>query len=1309
MPDLPNDLVPVQDSTSSLPSDLKPVDYPQDLKPVAPAELPRLFGPSHAEAVANPTWGNKFAVGLQTLSGTIPESPVAQAMASFIGAKPQDRSAVGNATAAALSFPGRTFANAARATRLVTPVQGGPQPFQYDPKSASGQLGSGVGMLATTIPMGIVGAPVVAASMGQGATDQVAAARAAGKQISNTQANVFEVAKAAQGMIQALPIGGRSIESIETALTPYVGKLIAQWGPKAVVEGLGQVGISNAGDLVEKATVNPDKRIGEDAGQNFTFGSLGSLAHSYGESGSPSSQTPAAPDAYAAHANRVRGVSEVSGASPAESSEFINREAARPHTSPTLKDIRENLATARAGESAYPAGNVDEMHAARIAEEDTPKPEPTAEQTEAIHKVNLRQLHEDASTEPHREITSPTGDVLATRHDPVTGVASETAERLHGVERRETNTPQGTEGEQRRAEDTGGIPEHEFEPAVPPAPDRFNPKDQARETPSLFERIREKVAGPADTDDSKATALGIRSSLGKARLEGHNFEALATAAREHAPSYEVDPVSHAKWMDQVERGETPEGSHPDMVKFLKAYNEQRQTNAQDAVDIGRKNLDKEGTGFARMFQFPETSGEGKGTGSLAGTNDPFRSKQYDTYSEAAEAAAEHGGKPVFDNPLDAAVARQFQFAQNIEMVKNVRAKEQAGRATWVPEGTPAPDGKVALKDPIIGTETRKESSPSWKAGQIAKLPHFEAQAALDEARGQVKYTIPGPNLDLPDTPGHAFTGRETEGTYYMEPAEAAKYNNLIEKRNSGVLGGINKVAAISRSLQYSLNLGHAKAAIEAGRSSHLLEAGDRLLHGDIPGAVDSIKTALTGGGIVKGARIMRSIEGGTSGEVGRRIMDVNPFKDGQLRSVTNTDEHGLQAGIEAIRDGDTWEGVKKVVSASHSLTFNTVMPEILAGRLAARAESHIARGISMEDGRADMAKLADALNRQMGNHVPTPDYQNGPIRDLLETVIPAARLHEGNLRDIGHALAGNKYSLVPKLIGVGQMAAVSTALQYTMTYLNTGKGILPRSGYDLMNPYTGNKDENGRDIHLANMGTTMRVLNAVMHPIKYAEGIKHPEIRAVMELAANKNFEGNQVMPNDGSAAGNAARAVGHLAKPLLPINTDQAMGAHETEPRSALAAARDTAMSITGYSDKKAPPSPAQQELFDALHDKSETGGRNLEQQEQHDTEAKWVRDLKAGRSRDDVGQEMRDTPWMTRSIARSVQNRTDAPVGIASQVLDTAIPPERLSSAWDKATPEEQKSMKPFLIKRMEDEHPTSPLEMAKWKVLVAKVTGE
>jgi hypothetical protein len=826
------------------------------------------------------------------------------------------------------------------------------------------------------------------------------------------------------------------------------------------------------------------------------------------------------------------------------------------------------------------------------------------------------------------------------------------------------------------------------------------------QAPSLMSRAA-SFLGTLRGSAGKETSLDVRQSLGEAEKAGHDFEAQMKPARGHVPTFDKDAAATKTWMDQVEKGRVPAGSHPAVEKAIGLLQEQRQKNAQDAIDLGIKHLDPEGEGLSRLFSFPDNQGGGTGN-SVAGTNNPLKRQKYDTFSEAYDAAIAHGGKPKFDNPLDMQIARQYEVEKNLNSRRTMRDLEDDGRSTWVPDGQKAPEGLIPVNDRILGSETRKESLPAQKVGRVAGMSYFDGQKFLDAQ--EPTYNRPGPN-DFPDDSSHAFTGREQKGTFYMAPEDAAKLNNFSEQPIQGTVAGIaQSLARGSLKLRYALSMGHsAKAAanmIGLNTASLFREGGDT-------GARTARLIDAATAGQVSGSKLRRALESGTAGEVGERVMSVNPAV--RLRSVVGENPAGpLKNVFTAVKEGDYAKAVGHVLSMPHDYQFGEILPNMVAAHLKGVAERQMRQGVSLEQGRTEMAAEADAVQRMIGAHIRSPEFKQTVGRSIAEIALPAERYWEGQVANLTNAIAGDKAARIATgsaFAGmVGTTAVISTALQMLMTKLNTGTAEKPKDLTDLVHPRTGIPDENGNEGRL-NWGSTVADALAMYdNPVHSTLNKLNPTFNALKETYENKDREGNQVRPDEGSLLGNVARGAAHVGGSLLsgvftePFKSEPA----EEPPRTFLQKARDTAAQAGGVHVSHPTDSAAQQSIFDDLHSLSETGGRNLRSQDMHTSEARWAAELKEGRSRDEVGAEMRDKPWMTESIASSVDKRSQAPNGIGSLVYDTQLTPWMLSKAWDKATPEEQNAMRQGLYDRMGNiqEEKTSPDEYQAWETLRDKV---
>jgi hypothetical protein len=662
------------------------------------------------------------------------------------------------------------------------------------------------------------------------------------------------------------------------------------------------------------------------------------------------------------------------------------------------------------------------------------------------------------------------------------------------------------------------------------------------------------------------------------------------------------------------------------------------------------------------------------------------------------------------------IARQYEVEKSLSLRRNMREQEDSGHAKWIPDGQRAPEGMVPVNDRILGTETRKESLPVHVMSKIKGTP-YEVAAALDaaEAKGQVQYIRPGPEV-AQTPPGYGPTGkeiphmpssREKSGTFYMKPDVAAKFNNFSETApKDNVADFAQKVARGSIGLRYTLSMGHAAKAAMNTMGSNVANAFRE--RGDIGATAARLMDAATGSQIT-GSKFRRSLEAGQAGEAGERVMAVNPAL--RLRSVVGKDQAGPIGNIvQAVKAGDIMGGLKAALRLPHDSTFNEILPNMVAAHLKGLAERQIRQGISAEAGRPQVAAESEAIQNLIGAHIRSPEFRNTVTRSVAETLIPAERYWEGQLRNVKNAVLGDKAARAA--VGsafVGTTAtvfAMNAALQMLMTKLNTGTAQKPTGLEDLIHPRMGQKDENGNEARL-NIGSSVADAYAfAQNPVQSTANKFNPAINASVETYENKDRQGNQVRPDEDSTLGNLARGAGHIGKSVLsgvftePFKDE----APEEQPRNVFQKARDTAMQAAGVRVSHPVTSPATQTIFDALHNKSEVGGRDLRSQDMETSQARWVQEVKDGRPNSEIAAEMADKPWITDSIRESVAKRAAAPTGIGSLVYDTKLSPQTLATTWDKATPEEREQMKAGLQFRLDNVNETAESKdlMDAWQAL-------
>lgn len=1447
----------------------------------------------------HPLLGRMFNAAA-SLTGQSTESPLAQAAARFAGAAPQDRSAVGNAAAAALQNVGHPFAQVGQAAGLVPAGPQGPQPFQYNPNTVSGQVGGAAGMIGAGLAAGPAAAPVFAVSGFKGAQQQVAAQRAQGAQISPVHEGLFEVSKTVQGVLQALPLGNAA-GALESRLTPYLGELIGKYGPKVVAAGLAQAGVNDAANMVERATVNPQRGFNEGGLQAGLFGAGFEAVHGAAgvqEPAQPTIQEPQArpepsptPDRPAGsqpqqtlHLDMAAIRAKLEATNPAERHpgtdaqvdqmhrERIAAEEAKPRDQePTpeeaaaqerqkltdlagpdariveapqvvKKNLLEKLLAARGTEDQGRV-NATEPNPGR-RESDLPEHtiEPYTEPAESLKSKltpneTIRGHAEDYAKQagidhaPDREYTPVDTDRAqriadsydASKHSPndpkvkasYDALKSETLAQFNYLKDQGVKIEPWTgEGQPyanskamaadaakghlyvypggnmpadhplaEQAGDTGmtyntlfrGVhdyfghaqegngfgpkgEEHAwkqhaamYSDAAKPAmtaetrgqnswvnfgphgeanqanpaktiyaeqkatvlPDEFNGTEPAKRglnrrgsvaIPGVLGKAVDAVRDAVtESPEARKASLSIRESRGSAENDAHKLEAKIAPAREHVPSFSSNPGAALQYADQIEAGH-PDGGIPATSDAVGAIADFRKDNAERARKLGINHLDEDGQGLVRLFDFPSDNGH-DGDRSLAGTNNPFRSQKYDTFSEAYNAATRAGGKPKFDNVLDMQAARQYEIGKNLSMRENMRAAEKAGTAEWVKDGAkPGNADAVPIEDRIIGSETRKMSLPSWMAVKLGTLNHYDGEQFLRENDNRIVPIVPGESAQA----GYSPVAHEAHGSFRMAPDIAEKYNNFsrMDTSNDSVATAAQKIARTATAFRYDANMSHAALGSVSGLFRHLTNAIERAGHGEFGPALNSLGDALTGGQ-VSGSKFRRSLEAGTAGDEGERAMAVEPAL--RLRKITDEPRHTFSQAFSDLKDGKVGSAMWDVFKATHNFTFNEVLPNVVASHAKAIAENQINRGVPSEAGRENMAREVDALSKQIGAHMRTPEFKENMTRRVAELLIPASKFWEGQVRNVASAATGNKAALAPLVVGAVATVVANTVIQMASTKLNTGTAVPPDSLEDMLHPRLGTKNESGNEARLTYPNPVVRVIDMIRHPLKQGEAVLNPLIPAAADLARNKDFAGNQVMPNDGSTGGNLLRAAGHLAKGALPMSVGALGSPQETQPKPLLEKLRDSAMGTVGSRISHPVTSDAQQEAYDQLNKSEPQGGRDLAEQDRHTSEAKWAKDLRSGRPFEEVRQEMLAKPWINESIAQSVVRRAQEPEGLGGLVTDSQFQPDGLLKIWDKATPAERAQMKPALEKRFTGVKSTSPDMDQNWKDLFKAVEGK
>jgi hypothetical protein len=800
---------------------------------------------------------------------------------------------------------------------------------------------------------------------------------------------------------------------------------------------------------------------------------------------------------------------------------------------------------------------------------------------------------------------------------------------------------------------------------------------------------RDMDLGLTTTPKGKQTALDLRKMQGDAEAAGHAFESQVAPYREHVPTFSDNAKDALIWADQVEAsGTAPNKESQPAADALLAM---RKQNAVRAKKLGINNLDEEGFGLARLFK-PADGKVGKGN-SLAGTNKPFYHQKYDTFSDSYAAAAKSGLVPMYSNPLDMQIARQYEVERNLAARENIRKADNEGTIKWFPDGTKPDAGfDTKLTDPLLARETRRLAAPAWMVGKLSQLNHFDALKYLDEIKPKLVDVKPGE--DPPQ--GYSFTGKELAGTFHG-PADTARFFNNAMNHGIGdpiaTLG--SKIARSALQMRYLMSASHGAAAIASNAGFHLGQAMKGVMAGDATGAGQSMLDALNPlSGMKRGHELRQELENpGTHphlSDVAQRVQSINPGL--KLRSVL--DRSTYDNAIAAFKNDNPVGGTVKMVGAVLKMvgdvTYNRVLPDIMAGGLRNVAEADVRAGKSEPEGRANLAQAYDTLAHLIGHHVRGNEFSAGVEKTVGRILFPAYDLMRGQVENVAGAVTGRNPHALAALAGMAAVTAVTSGIaQMAYTYATTGNVVPPSDPRDFWNPRTGRKDVNGHEERLTLPGMMPFILKMVgaaggtQGITNEMHGRLNPLISGGAETWQNRDFQGNQIRPTGGSVAGNFLKGAAHTVRGTLPIAAASQFDNPTGEPMSW----DEHVGKAIGAQYGHPVTSDAEQTAYDILDKKSGGEGRTPEKEQTRQNERRWVQRIRAGEDENAILDEMEKDPQMSPVRAKSVFRRAAEKQGLVGLISDSQLQAPELAKVWGKASDDEKAAMHDAIGKRLTD----------------------
>jgi hypothetical protein len=813
--------------------------------------------------------------------------------------------------------------------------------------------------------------------------------------------------------------------------------------------------------------------------------------------------------------------------------------------------------------------------------------------------------------------------------------------------------------------------------------------------------------GFTTTPEGRKAELSIRGLQGDADIAAHGFESAMAPYLKHVPSLRGDRASAIQYANEIEAG--GDGGITALKPAAAILRDKRTQNDSRARALGITNLDSLGFGISRMFvpADPDEAAHLANDPSLMGKY-PFYSQKHADYGSALQAAEAHGLKAADDNVLVSQLRRQYQVERYLGAIEKRRADEDTGALQWRRSGEPEhPQFNTQLTGKF-GEEERHGSLPSWQVARyndIAKQQGaFEAQNYINSMKGSMHFVRPG---EQPPK-GYSFTGVKETGKFYASEDAARFYNNLMPKINNDPLGKVaSGVAHAAVFARYTFGPFHALQGYVSGVAAQVggLARGEATI-GDV-----------LNGGIRKGTeidRISQNLDTATpqQKDLIQRLAAVNAA--GKLSSVT--DEQALDSFHEAMRNNNPIGAQLRLAQAAIRKADSLVratLQNVARGAAVNEAERQQEAGITDNEA---LAKVYDDMSQKLGLKTRGNEFLSTIAHNIGRVIFPAFDFHAGQIANVVGAAKGAVDAATGKVTPSGNLraaanlayaaltvAGINTLCQLIATTINTGSPIMPSGLHDLYQFRTGNKDANGHWERFTIPNIGVNLLRYAAHPIQELENQVSPLVTNTEEVLQNKDWQGNQIMPDEGSYAGNALRAARHIVSGAAPLTAMNVMNTPEGETPGI---GHRLASAFGQFSHPVT--SKAEQIGYDALHEQGKVGGRNLRQQEIKTTTADWVKRLRDDpSSEDEVRKEMDNTRWMSPTILKAVSRRVTAPQGAASLVEDHEIGPGTLLQMWNAATPEERGQMQAGIVARLDDIPRNSSTEdYGKWESLRAQI---
>lgn len=337
--------------------------------------------------------------------------------------------------------------------------------------------------------------------------------------------------------------------------------------------------------------------------------------------------------------------------------------------------------------------------------------------------------------------------------------------------------------------------------------------------------------------------------------------------------------------------------------------------------------------------------------------------------------------------------------------------------------------------------------------------------------------------------------------------------------------------------------------------------------------------------------------------------------------------------------------------------------------------------------REAMSKAWDSVDNRMGELVYDNLFWHKTVKDLAMASTRSVGWNLGTLREVGGGLLDIGRNVASGTVGRGRNLEFSHRAAYTVALpLMTGilgaiihkamTGEDPKELKDYYFPKTGQKDKDGHDVRLTLPSYMKDVFAYAADPTATLAHKTHPMVNTIMEMLSNKDYYGTKIRNEDDPIVKQALDLAKHAGEGFVPF------GAKEVKKLYEEGQGAKSLLPLVGITQARKDITNSKAELMASklAGDSIPPGNRTSEDAERQQLVRELANNLKAKQpgAMDAIKTALKEGKIPESAIATIKDHLLHSSFERTVKHLNV----EDAMKVWDVATPEEKRSMAPFLF---------------------------